>query len=110
MAGSAPEKETVKEVYCYDISTNSWDQLPTPGHCVGRLLMIEGKLTIIGGIDNSTEKVTNKISALIDKNWNEHCYPNMLKARYKPGVAFTQNMSLCWGEGIVPVSLMTLSY
>jgi len=87
MAGSAPEKETVKEVYCYDISANSWDQLPNPGHRVGRLLMIDGKLTIIGGIDNTTKTVTNKISALIDNSWNEHCYPNMLKARYKPGVA-----------------------
>jgi len=99
MAGSAPEKETVKQVYCYNISTNCWDQLPSPSHCVGRLLMINEKLTVIGGVDNTTEKVTNKISTLIDDSWNEYYYPDMLKARYKPGVAmYTEHVIVLGGR------------
>ena len=85
MAGSAPEKETIKQVYCYDISTNEWNQLPPPSHCYAKLLVIDEKLTIFGGVDNATKKVTNKVSTLIGSGWNEH-YPKMLKARYKPGV------------------------
>jgi len=57
------------------------------GHYMGRLQIISDQLTVIGGCDNATKKVTNKVSTFNNNsnNWTNY-YPNMKKARSKPGV------------------------
>ena len=85
MAGDSPDDDTYYHVYCYNITTDQWEQLPPPGHYRGRLQIIDGKLTVIGGRDNVTRKVTNKVTTYINNNWTDH-FPNLLRARLKPGV------------------------
>ena len=88
MAGSAPGDDTLYHVYCYNVDTDQWGQLPPPGHCMGTLQIIDGKLTAIGGRDISiisAKRATNKVSTFINNNWTNH-FPNLLRARSKPGV------------------------
>ena len=67
-------------------ATSGIDSLPLGQH-YGILQIINSKLTVIGGWDNTTNKITNKVTTYNNNNnsWsNEH--PNLLKARSKPGV------------------------
>ena len=86
MAGTAPDKDTHRYVYVYDINGNQWDRLPPPGQYWGRLQIINSKLTVIGGRDNTTRKITNKVTTYNNNNSWYNSYPSMIKARNKPGV------------------------
>ena len=85
MAGAAPDKDTHYYVYVYDINGNQWDRLPPPGQYMGRLQIINSNLTVIGGWDNTTRKITNKVTTYNNNSW-KNIYPNMNKPRNKPGV------------------------
>ena len=87
MAGMAPQDETYDYVFSYKINNNKWSRLPPPGHYFGRLQIINDQLTVIGGVDNDTNKVTNKVSTFDNntKNWRRY-YPDLMKPRSKPGV------------------------
>ena len=50
----------------------------------GKLVIINSKLTVIGGWDNTTGKRTNKVTTYNNNSWNDF-YPNMIKARNLPG-------------------------
>ena len=98
MAGNAPEDDTYDYVFIYDIPSNQWDKLPPPGHVFGVLELIDGKLSVIGGMDNINEVVaTNKVSTFINNSWTQH-YPHMLKPRMRPGVASysVYIIQCCW--------------
>ena len=84
MAGETPEDDTYNHVYVYDISADKWDRIPAPGQYKGKLQIINSKLTVIGGWDNATKKITNKVTTFDGNQWIQ-CYPNMLKARVGPG-------------------------
>jgi len=86
MAGDARDKDTYYRVYCYSIATNQWQQLPPPGHYMGILQVIDGKLTVIGGANNVSNMVTDKVSTYINNVWISY-FPNLLRARLGPGVA-----------------------
>lgn len=86
MAGDAPDVDTLRYVYTYDIHSNHWDTLPPPGHIGGVLQIIDGKLSVIGGWDTNAGEATNKVSTFINNKWTQQ-YPKMLKSRFKPGVA-----------------------
>ena len=85
MAGGAPDDDTYDYVYVYDINSNQWDRLPPPGQYRGILQIINNKLTVIGGKDNTTNKITNKVTTYNNNSWSNE-YPNLLKARLRPGV------------------------
>ena len=87
MAGDAPQDKTLYYVYSYNINNNEWSRLPPPGHCYGILQIINDQLTVIGGSDNDTNKVTNKVSTF-DNSTNQwkRCYPDLMTSRSKPGV------------------------
>jgi len=85
MANAAPDRETYNYVYVYNINNNQWDKLSSPGQHKGTLQIIESKVTIIGGVDYATNKSTNKVTTFINNRWTNY-YPNMLKARARPGV------------------------
>ena len=86
MAGLAPDDDTLHYVFSYDIPSNHWDTLPLPGCAAGVLQIIDGKLSVIGGVDTNANKATNKVSTFINNRWTQH-YPNMTKGRARPGVA-----------------------
>ena len=83
MAGNSPDDDTYNYVYVYDINGNQWDRLPPPGQYMGTLQMINGKLSVIGGLDNTTNKRTNKVTTYNNNKWSSY-YPNLTKARNKP--------------------------
>ena len=86
MAGAAPDNDTLHYMFTYDISSNHWDRLPPPGHVMGVLHIIDGKLSVIGGCDTNADEYTNKVSTFINNSWTQH-YPHMSKPRFRPGVA-----------------------
>ena len=87
MAGVAPQDETLDYVFSHNINNNEWSRLPPPGHYMGILQIINDQLTVIGGFDNDTNKVTNKVSTF-DNSINQwkRCYPDLMTPRSKPGV------------------------
>ena len=85
MAGDAPDGDTYDHVYCYNITTDQWEQLPPHKYIQGILQIINGHLTVIGGWDDNTNMATNNVSTLINNGWTNH-FPNLLRARSKPGV------------------------
>ena len=84
MAGSAPDDDTYRYVYVYDINGNQWDRLPPPGQYKGTLQIINSNLTVIGGKDTTTRKITNKVTTYNNNSWSK-TYPNTIKTRVRPG-------------------------
>ena len=87
-AGCAPDVDTYNKIFCYKIKSGKWSQLPSPGHNLGILCMVDGKLTVFGGHNAVDKTSTNRVSTLFpDTNsWIGH-FPNMVNVRTKPGVA-----------------------
>ena len=85
MAGTASYNDALHYVFTYDISSNHWDKLPPPGHMGGVLQIIDGKVSVIGGVDTNTDEATNKVFTFVNNSWTQH-YPNMSKPRLRPGV------------------------
>ncbi|XP_065893295.1 uncharacterized protein [Dysidea avara] len=73
-------------VYCYDISMHQWKELPEPEQYYFVLLMVNGQLTAIGGLDFITLNQTSKVSTFskLNNSWIS-LYPNLLIPRSKPG-------------------------
>ena len=89
MAGHAPQYDALYYVFSYNININEWSRLPPPGHYQGILQILNGKLTVIGGVDDASYKVTNKVSTFHNKSkiWrSDHEFPNMIMPRSRPGV------------------------
>ena len=101
MAGGAPQDETLDYVFSYNITNNKWSRLPPPGHYFGRLQIINDQLTVIGGRDNDTKKITNKVSTFNKNNndWTRY-YPHLIKPRSKPGVVTHEDHVIVLGGGI----------
>ena len=84
MAGDAPDGDTYDYVYVYDVNGNQWDRLPPPGQYKGTLQIINNNLTVIGGWDTTTNKITNKVTTYNNNSWSK-TYPNTIKNRLWPG-------------------------
>jgi len=101
MAGNAPQNETHDFVFSYNIAINNWSKLPPPGQYKGKLQIISDQLTVIGGRDDTTNEITNKVSTFNNNsnNWTNY-YPNMIKARIKPGVTTHEDHVIVLGGGL----------
>ena len=99
MAGGASDDDTYNYVYVYDINGNQWDRLPPPGQYMGTLQMINGKLSVIGGRDNTTYKRTNKVTTYNNNRWSSY-YPNLIKARVKPAAVTHLNYVIVAGGAL----------
>ena len=101
MAGGALQDETHYYVYSYNINSNEWSRLPPPGHYMGILQIINDQLTVIGGVDNDTNKHTNKVSTF-DNSTNQwkRCYPDLMTSRSKPGVVTHEDHVVVLGGAI----------
>ena len=87
VAGCAPDVNTYDYIFQYKIKSGRWSRMPGPGHNLGILLMIEGRLNVFGGHNAIDKTASNKISTLTaDKKTWIACYPNMTNVRTKPGV------------------------
>ena len=96
--GSTPNEDNQHEVYCYDIRTDQWKQLPRPGHRLGVIHMVDDKLTNFGGRDSTTNEIHNKVTTYNSKanSWYSH-FPNMIYNRAKPGILTFYNYVIVMG-------------
>ena len=86
-AGTAPDNNTLDNVYSYDTKTNQWTVLTQPGCYFGILHMLDERLTIFGGQDPVTLKFHNKVTTYnSDTNSWYSYYPDMLNKRFMPGI------------------------
>ena len=85
--GDCPERKALNVVFVYTIAADLWTQLPPSDHCWGVLQIVGDKLAIFGGIDNYTNKRTNRVSTFdkVTRDWR-HFYPDMIDVRFRPGV------------------------
>ena len=105
MAGGAPQDETRYYVFSYNITNNKWSRLPPPGHYKGILQIINDQLTVIGGVDDATNKATNNVSTF-DNNtttWTRY-YPDLMKPRCIPGVVTHEDHVIVLG-GVIDDSV-----
>ena len=85
--GRSPVERAEHQVYVYNINTDQWGQLLSPGHYGGIPHIIGDKLAIIGGRLSSNGKRTNKVSTFDDgtQTWISY-YSDLLSVRSRPGV------------------------
>ena len=105
--GVTPNVDNQNEVYCYDIRTDQWKQLPRPGHRLGVIHMVDDKLTIFGGRDSTTNKIHNKVTTYNSKTNSWYSYfPNMLYNRSKPGVVNSHDYVIVMGGKSSPDTIL----
>ena len=86
-------------VYCYDLTSNQWTELPKLRHYRCVLLMCNGQLNVIGGYNCHLHELTRKVSTYCDimNSWVS-IYPDLFKARLKPGaIAYKDHMIVAGG-------------
>ena len=74
-------------VYRYEWRGEKWEELPSCPHRNSGLVIIDGKLTAVGGLGGSC---TNKLLTLRQKKWVEE-YPPMNTGRSSPAVVSTSD-------------------
>ena len=75
-------------VYRYQLRKDKWNDLPSYPYKNSGLVVIDGALTAVGGVDGFCH--TNKLFTLRQSRWVEK-YPPMKTARYSPAVVSTSN-------------------
>ena len=83
-------------VYRYEWRGEKWEKFPSCPYKNSGLIIIDGKLTVVGGLDES-DHCTNKLSTLREKKWVEE-YPPMNTAHSRPAV-----VSTCDGEYLIMI-------
>ena len=75
-------------VHQYELRREKWEELPSCPYKNTALVIIDGKLTIVGGWSGS--RCTNKLLTLRQRKWVEE-YPSMNTARSSPAVVTTSD-------------------
>ena len=89
-------------VYQYEWRGEEWEELPSCPYQNSGLVIIDGKLTAVGGKDGSHR--TNKLLTLQQKKWIEE-YPPMNTARSSPAV-----VSTFYGEYLIVIGGNVVGY
>ena len=99
--GDCPDVESALLVQVYDIYTGTWSTLPPSPVCYSETAVINGLLTLIGGVDASTEKITNEVWSWHEdkKEWRK-TIPPMPTGRSGFGVVHLGNVVTVLGGGI----------
>ena len=77
-------------VYRYEWRGEKWKKLPSYPYLNPGLVIIDGKLTAVGGYDGSRSNHTNKLLTLQQNKWVEE-YPPMNTGRSSPAVVSTSD-------------------
>lgn len=99
--GVSPDKDTIQQVYRYNLKEDKWNVLPIPQQYYGIPQVIDGKLTLFGGRDMTSGKVTNRVATFHsdDDKWHSD-YPDMLVPRTRPAVVAHQyDVVVAGGKG-----------
>ena len=91
--GACPDRRSGLLVQAYDINTGTWSTLPPSTVCYSESAVINGWLTLIGGRDASTGKITNEVWSWHEdeKEWRK-TIPPMPTKRVRPGVVQSGNV------------------
>ena len=91
--GVGPDWESERLVQSFDLETATWSTLPPSPVTNSESAVINGHLTLIGGCDASTRKVTNQVWSWDEENkeWR-NTIPSMPTRRWRPGVVQTSSV------------------
>ena len=91
--GGCPDRKSALLVQAYDINTGTWGTLPPSPVYHSESAVIRGRLTLIGGQDASTGKITNELWSWHEdeKEWRK-TIPPMPTERLLPGVVQSGNL------------------
>jgi serine/threonine protein kinase len=91
--GVGPDWESARLVQSFDLETATWSTLPPSPVVYSEAAVINGHLTLIGGWDPSTEKLTNQVWSWDeeDKEWR-NTIPSMPTPRWRHGVVQTSSV------------------
>jgi hypothetical protein len=93
---------TVRQAFCYTISSSSWSQLPDSPTYSCPSVIINNLLTLVGGRSCSTFTVTNQLFSLTgegsDRRWSEE-FPPMPTERYGTTVLCIEAVLIVAGGG-----------
>jgi len=106
--GNSRNGDAVEHVHRFNLESNSWDKLPPSKyhHCVPVLL--EGKLSLIGGRKPSNKAVISKVNTYDeDSNQWVTIYPDMNQPRYRPAVTNNDHHVIVLGGKIKERSKLT---
>ena len=95
-------------VYRYEWRGEKWEELPSCPYCDSGLIIVDGKLTTVGGYEGFLDD-TNKLLTLRQKKWVEE-YPPMNTARSHPAVVSTSDGEYLiviggWGGGLLTATV-----
>ena len=94
-------------IQVYHIDDQKWATISDiPQHRCGADI-IQGHLTLIGGVDAVTGKDTGKLSTYVNDHWEE-IYPPMPTPRYYLGVALEDNLLITAGGVCASVAVSTV--
>ena len=107
--GNTYNGDAVEHVYRFDIENNKWDNNLPPlncHHCVP--VVLEGKLSVIGGRESRSRLISNKVNTYNeDSNQWVAIYPDMNQPRYRPAVVTNKIHVIVLGGKIKERSKLT---
>ena len=106
--GNSRNGDAVEHVHRFDLENNQWDKI-TPSkyhHCVP--VVLEGKLSLIGGRKPISKAVISKVNTY-DEDGNQWVtiYPDMNQPRYRPSVVTNDSHVIVLGGKIKERSKLT---
>ena len=98
--GACCDIESARYVQAYNLDAARWTTLPPAPVYNSESTVIHGQLTLIGGFDVSTKKVTNRICTWVEDQgeWRQ-TIPPMSTARLRPCVIQSGNVVAVLGGG-----------
>ena len=105
--GGLGNGDPCKVIQVYHMDDQKWTTISDiPQYRCGADI-IQSHLTLIGGVDAVTGKVTGKLSTYVDDHWEE-IYPPMPTPRYYLGVALEDNLLITAGGWCAGTALSTV--
>ena len=107
--GNTHSGKAIENVYKFNMLLNQWDKLPSAGleHCIP--IMIDKKLSLIGGRRPGSKVVVNTVITYDDENGWIFKYPDMIQIRYRPAVVTFDDHVIVLGGRIKHRSTLTNS-
>ena len=85
-AGNTHSGKAIENVYRFSMLLNQWDKLPSAGLEHGVPIMLDKKLSLIGGRRPGSKVVVNTVITYDDDHGWISKYPDMTQIRYRPAV------------------------
>ena len=94
--GECNDSQNERVVQQFNLEDGKWNTLPPAPHYNCHATVINGHLTLIGGRDSETRRVTRQLSTFIEHKWKT-VYPPMPTERREPSVLYHDNFLIVAG-------------